>query len=173
MCVDYRKLNEITVKNRYTLPLIHEMQDRIRKAKFFTKLDLRKAYYKIRMKESEKWKTAWGSRLGHYEQLIISFGLTNAPATCQALVNDILREYLDIFVFAYLNDILIYSENECYSIGRMVGRWAPPTVTGLGWPNRTLARYNKSHLVGGGQVDPVAQDFWATRPYGPPDSRDI
>jgi Reverse transcriptase (RNA-dependent DNA polymerase) len=112
MCVDYRRLNEITVKNRYILPLIHEMQDRIRKAKFFTKLDLREAYYKIRIKEGEKWKTAWRSRLGHYEQLIIPFKLTNAPATCQTLINDILWEYLDIFVFAYLDDILIYLENE-------------------------------------------------------------
>jgi hypothetical protein len=112
MCVDYRRLNEITVKNRYILPLIHEMQDRIRKAKFFTKLDLREAYYKIRIKKSEEWKTAWGSRFGHYKQLIMPFELINAPATYQALINDILRKYLDIFVFAYLNDILVYSENE-------------------------------------------------------------
>jgi hypothetical protein len=112
MCVDYRRLNEITVKNRYTLSLIHEMQDRIRKARIFSKFDLREAYYKIRIKKSEEWKTVWGSRLGHYEQLIMLFKLTNIPATCQALVNDIFREYLDIFVFAYLDDILVYSENE-------------------------------------------------------------
>ena len=110
LCVDYRRLNEITVKNRYTLPLIHEMQDRIRGARFFTKLDLRDAYYKIRMREGEEWKTAWGSRLGHFEYQVMPMGLTNAPATCQALVNDILREYLDKFVVAYLDDILIYSK---------------------------------------------------------------
>jgi Reverse transcriptase (RNA-dependent DNA polymerase)/Retroviral aspartyl protease len=107
LCVDYRRLNEITVKNRYTLPLIHEMQDRIQGAKIFTKLDLRDGYHKIRIKEGDEWKTAWGSRLGHYEYLVMPFGLTNAPATYQALINNILREYLDDFVVAYLDDILI------------------------------------------------------------------
>ena len=67
MCVDYRRLNEITVKNRYTLPLIHEMQDKIRKARIFSKFDLREAYYKIKMKKGKEWKIAWGSRLGHYK----------------------------------------------------------------------------------------------------------
>jgi hypothetical protein len=67
MCVNYRKLNEITVKNRYTLPLIHEMQDRIRKARVFSKFDLRKAYYKLKIKKGKEWKTAWGSRLRYYE----------------------------------------------------------------------------------------------------------
>jgi hypothetical protein len=80
--VDYRRLNEITVKNRYILPLIHKMQDRIRKVQIFSKFDLREAYYKIKMKKGEEWKTAWGSRLGHYKQLVMLFGLTNAPATC-------------------------------------------------------------------------------------------
>jgi hypothetical protein len=110
MCVDYRRLNEITVKNRYTLPLIQELQDRVKGARFFTKIDIREGYYKIRMKEGEEWKTAFGSRLGHYEYLVMPFGLTNAPATFQALINDILREYLDEFVVAYLDDILIYSK---------------------------------------------------------------
>jgi hypothetical protein len=80
MYVDYRKLNEITIKNRYTLPLIYEMQDRIREAKYFIRLDLRKAYYKVRIKEEEKWKTTFESRLGHFEYLVIPFGLTNALA---------------------------------------------------------------------------------------------
>jgi hypothetical protein len=110
MCVDYRRLNEITVKNRYTLPLIQEMQDRVRGAKFFTRLDLREAYHKIRIKEGEEWKTAWGSRLGHYEYLVMPFGLTNAPATFQSFINDALREYLDDFASAYLDDVLIYSK---------------------------------------------------------------
>jgi Reverse transcriptase (RNA-dependent DNA polymerase) len=112
MCVDYRQLNTITVKNRYTLSLIHEMQDRIKGSKIFTKIDIREGYYKIRMKEGEEWKTVWGFRLGHYEQLVILFGLINAPASFQALINDIFREYLDIFVVAYLDDILIYLTNE-------------------------------------------------------------
>jgi Reverse transcriptase (RNA-dependent DNA polymerase) len=71
----------MTIKNRYTLPLIYEMQDRIRKAKYFIRLDLRKAYYKVRIKEEEEWKTAFGSRLGHFEYLVMPFGLTNAPVT--------------------------------------------------------------------------------------------
>jgi hypothetical protein len=67
MCVDYRQLNAITIKNRYILSLIHEMQDRIKGSKIFSKINIRKGYYKIRMKKNKKWKTAWGLRLGHYK----------------------------------------------------------------------------------------------------------
>jgi hypothetical protein len=112
LCVDYRRFNEITVKNRYTLPLIHEMQDRIKGAKWFTKLDLRDGYYRIRIKEGDEWKIAFGSRLGHYEYLVMPFGLTNAPASYQSLINNIFRKYLDDFVVAYLDDILIYSKTK-------------------------------------------------------------
>jgi RNase H-like domain found in reverse transcriptase/Reverse transcriptase (RNA-dependent DNA polymerase)/Integrase zinc binding domain/Chromo (CHRromatin Organisation MOdifier) domain len=112
LCVDYRKLNDITIKNRYTLPLAEEIQSRIRGAKWFTKIDLREAYHKVRIAEGEEWKTAWGCRFGHYEQTVVNFGLTNAPATFQALINDILRENLDMFVTAYLDDILIYSKTK-------------------------------------------------------------
>jgi hypothetical protein len=111
-CIDFRKLNDITVKNRYPLPNISELRDRLAHAQIFTALDLRGAYNLIRMKEGEEWKTAFRSRYGHYEYLVMPFGLTNAPATCQALINNVLREHLDIFVIAYLDDILIYSENE-------------------------------------------------------------
>jgi hypothetical protein len=109
LCVDYRTLNNITVKNRYALPLISELQDRFQGAKFFTSLDIREGYHKVRMKEGEEWKTAFRTRYGHYEYLVMPFGLTNAPATFQALINDTLREYLDDFVVAYLDDILIYT----------------------------------------------------------------
>jgi hypothetical protein len=71
----------MTIKNRYTLSLIYKMQDRIRRAKYFTRLDLREVYYKVRMKEGEEWKTTFESRLGYFEYLIMSFGLINAPAT--------------------------------------------------------------------------------------------
>jgi RNase H-like domain found in reverse transcriptase/Reverse transcriptase (RNA-dependent DNA polymerase)/Integrase zinc binding domain/Chromo (CHRromatin Organisation MOdifier) domain/Aspartyl protease len=111
LCVDYRQLNAITIKNRYALPLIAELQDRIKGAKWFTKIDLRAAYNLIRMKKGEEWKTAFRTRYGHYEYLVMPFGLTNAPASCQALVNDALREYLDIFTVAYLDDILVYSKS--------------------------------------------------------------
>ncbi len=95
LCVDYRKLNDITIKNRYPLPNISELQDRLSRAKIFTKLDLRGAYNLIRMKEGEEWKTAFRTRYGHYEYLVMPFGLTNAPATCQALVNNVVRAQLD------------------------------------------------------------------------------
>jgi len=111
LCVDYRKLNDATIKNRYPLPNISELQDRLSHAKVFTALDLRGAYNLIRMKEGEEWKTAFRTRYGHYEYTVMPFGLTNAPATCQALVNNVLRAHLDIFVIAYLDDILVYSED--------------------------------------------------------------
>jgi hypothetical protein len=110
-CIDYRKLNDMTIKNRYPLPNIGELRDRLAHAEIFTTLDLRGAYNLIRMKEGEEWKTAFRTRYGHFEYLVMPFGLTNAPATCQELVNNVLREHLDIFVIAYLDDILIYSQN--------------------------------------------------------------
>ena len=94
------------------MPNIGELQDRLGKAKVFTKLDLRGAYNLIRMKEGEEWKTAFRTRYGHYEYLVMPFGLTNALATCQALINNVLRHHLDKTVVAYLDDILVYSEDE-------------------------------------------------------------
>ena len=110
LCVDYRRLNDITVKNRYTLPLISELQDRFQGAKWFTKLDVKDAYTFVRIKEGDEWKTAFKTRYGLYEYLVMPYGLTNAPATFQALINDTLREYLDNFVVAYMDDIMIYSK---------------------------------------------------------------
>ena len=108
-CIDYRKLNAITKKNRYPLPRIDELQDRLIGAKWFTAIDIRDAYYRIRMKEGEEWKTAFRIRWGHYEYQVMPFGLTNALASFQELINDTLREYLDTFVLAYLDDIFIFS----------------------------------------------------------------
>ena len=108
LCVDYRKLNEITIKNRYPLPNINELQNRLSRAIYFIKLDLRKAYNLIRMKTKEKWKTIFRIRYEHYEYTIMSFELTNASTTCQEMINDALREHLNVFVIAYLDDILIY-----------------------------------------------------------------
>ena len=116
LCVDYRKLNDKTIKNRYPLPNISELQDRLAFAKIFTRFDLRGAYNLIRMKAGEEWKTAFRTRYGHYEYLVIPFGLTNAPATCQALVNNVLRSHLDRTVIAYLDDILIYSDDKTQHI---------------------------------------------------------
>ncbi|KAI0992503.1 hypothetical protein K3495_g15682, partial [Podosphaera aphanis] len=110
LCVDYRGLNELTIKNRYPLPLIRETLDRLSKAKYYTKLDLRQGYHQIRMAEGEEWKTAFRTRYGHFEYTVMPFGLTNAPATFQHFINDCIRDYLDIFCTAYLDDILIYSD---------------------------------------------------------------
>ncbi len=111
-CVDYRALNDLTVKNRYPLPLIDESLQRLQGAKKFTRLDLRGYYNLIRIKEGDEWKTAFRTRYGLFEYLVMPFGLTNAPATGQQFINDILREYLDVFVVVYLDDILIYSQKE-------------------------------------------------------------
>lgn len=110
LCVDYRALNNITIKNRYPLPLIPEALDRLRSARIFTKLDLRGAYNLIRVKEGDEWKTAFRTRYGHFECLVIPFGLTNAPAVFQHFMNDKFRDLLDVCVLIYLDDLLIFSD---------------------------------------------------------------
>jgi len=119
LCVDYRALNHITIKDRYPLPNAKELRSRLGGARYFTKLDLRGAYNLIRIKKGDEWKTAFGTRYGHYEYLVMPFGLTNAPATCQRLVNNTIRYALDIFAIAYLDDILIYSETLQEHIGHV------------------------------------------------------
>lgn len=114
--VDYRAINKITIKDRTPLPLINETFDRLTKGKIFSQLDLRGAYNLLRMAEGEEWKTAFRTRYGLFEYLVMPFGLTNAPATFQAMVNEVLREYLDVFVVVYLDDILVYSESEAEHI---------------------------------------------------------
>jgi hypothetical protein len=111
LCVDYRGLNEGTIKNHYSQPLLHEMLLCLQKAKYFTKLDICGAYNLIRMAEGEEWKTAFRTQDSLFESLVIPFSLTNAPASFQHFINDVLRPYLDVFVTAYLYDILIYSNN--------------------------------------------------------------
>lgn len=111
LCVDYRKLNDLTIKDRYALPLPDELRDRLQGANFFTKLDLRGAYNLVRIKEGEEYKTAFRTRYGHYETLVMPFGLTNAPATCQRLLNNTLIVYLDVCCICYLDDILVYSKD--------------------------------------------------------------
>jgi hypothetical protein len=109
LCIDYRHLNEITIKNAYTLPLIQELRDRLQGAVWFTKFDIPSAFHRIRIKEGDEWKTAFRTHKGHYEYLVMPFGLTNAPATFQAYINNVLREYIDVFVCVYIDDILVYS----------------------------------------------------------------
>jgi len=107
--VNYCALNDITVKDRTPLPRIEETLNQIRSCKYFTRLDLRACFNQIRIKEGDKWKTTFRTRYGLFEFLVMPFGLTNAPATAQRFMNDMLREYLDIFCVCYIDDILIYS----------------------------------------------------------------
>ena len=109
-CIDYRQLNSITVKNKYPLLLLSSTFEPLTHAKVFTKLDLRNAYHLIRVREGDEWKTGFNTHLGHFEYLVMPFGLTNAPAVFQALVNDVLRDFLNIFVVVYLDDILVFSK---------------------------------------------------------------
>ena len=111
-CVDYRGLNAVTIKNRYPIPLITETLNRLWKAKIFTKLDIISAFNRLRIKEGDEELTAFRTRFGLYEYLVMPFGLCNGPASFQHYINDTLREYLDRFCTAYLDDILIYSDDE-------------------------------------------------------------
>ena len=112
LCVDYQGLNNLTIKNRYPLPLIGESLDRLGRAKQFTQLDLTSAYHRMRIREGDEWKTAFRTRYGHFEYQVMPFGLTNAPASFQGYINKILAEKLDIFVIVYLDDILIYTDDD-------------------------------------------------------------
>ena len=112
LVVDYRRLNDITIKNCYPLPLISDMLDRLQGAKRFTKLDCKDAYNRVQIKGGDKWKTAFCTRFGLFEYLAMPFGLTNAPATFQAFINKALGKFLDLTVVVYLDDILIFSKDE-------------------------------------------------------------
>ncbi|KAG1957249.1 retrotransposable element [Pimephales promelas] len=110
-CIDYRGLNNITVKNTYPLPLMSSAFERLQGASIFTKLDLRNAYHLVRIRKGDEWKTAFNTPRGHFEYLVMPFGLSNSPAVFQALVNDVLRDMVDQFIYVYLDDILIFSSS--------------------------------------------------------------
>ena len=111
MCIDYRALNAVTVRNGYSLPRIQECLDRLGRAKYMTKLDLTSGYWQVRVADKDIEKTAFNTRQGKFEFIAMPFGLTNAPATFQAMMNKILRSFLDKFVIVYLDDIVIYSNS--------------------------------------------------------------
>ena len=109
MCIDYKALNKITLKNRYPLTRIDDLLDQLQQANYFSKMDLKFGYHQVRVKEEATWKTTFKTRKSLYEWLVMPFGLCNAPTTFMRLMNDVLRHFIDSFVIVYLDDIFIFS----------------------------------------------------------------
>ena len=173
LCIDYRALNKVTIKNKYPIPLIADLFDRLGSARWFTKLDLRSGYYQVRIAEEDVAKTACVTRYGSFEFLVMPFGLTNAPATFCTLMNQVLHPFLDRFVVVYLDDIVIYSssleehlghlrqifqalrENELY-VKTEKCAFAKPEINFLG------------HVVGGGKIRMDKAKVQAIQEWEPP-----
>ena len=111
MCIDYRQINKVTMKNKYPLLRIEDLFVQLKEASVFSKIELRKGYYQLRVKDVDVLKTAFRTRYGHYEFLVMSFGLTNAPTAFMDLMNRVFHPYLDQFVVVFIDDILVYSKD--------------------------------------------------------------
>ena len=112
LCIDYRQLNKMTIKNRYLLPRIDDLFDQLRGATVFSKIDLRSGYHQVMIKDEYIFKTAFRTRYGHYEFVIMPFGLTNATVVFMCLMNNVMHKYLDKFVAVFIGDNPMYSKTE-------------------------------------------------------------
>ena len=111
MCIDNRQINKVIVKNKYPLPRIEDLFDQLKGAGVFSNIDMRLGYYQLRVKDVDVSKTIFRTRYGHYEFLVMSFGLTNAPVAFMDLMNRVFRLYLDLFMVVFIDDILVYSKD--------------------------------------------------------------
>jgi hypothetical protein len=111
LCIDYMKLNKVTISNKYSLPRIDDLFDQLRGATIFSKIELRYGYHQVEIKDEDIYKTNFRMRYGDYEFVVVPFGLTNAPSTFMFLMNNVLSKFLDRFVLVFIDDILIYYKN--------------------------------------------------------------
>ena len=112
MSVDYIQLNKVTIKNKYPLPRIDDLFDQLQEVEYFSKIDLQSRYHQLKIKRDDVLKMTFRTRYGHYEFLVLQFGLTNAPAAFMRMMNSMFKPYMDRFVIIFIDDILIYSKSQ-------------------------------------------------------------